>query len=116
MNDISFVPILVLGLVVYTLTNLVKYLRAMDWNGVVTLVSGWVVGTLAVWLVGATVWGSTITVGGSQTLNALSVAEKLLVGLVVVSAGSAFYDLKKSFDNTDSASTPRLVPPKDPSV
>jgi hypothetical protein len=110
MTDINFVPILVLGLVVYTLTNLLKYLRAGDWNGVVTLLGGWLVGLAAVWLVGATDWGATITVGGTKTLDMLSVAEKVLAGLVVVSAASTVYDLKKSFDNTDSAQTPSLVP------
>jgi len=112
MSDIQFVPILVLGLVVYTLTNLVKYARNGDWNGVVTLLAGWVIGIIAVWLVGATDWGSSITVGGTKTLDLLSWAEKVLAGLVVVSTGSAFYDLKKSFDNTDSAHTPVLLPPK----
>ena len=112
MSDIQFVPVLVLGLVVYTLTNLVKYVRARDWNGVVTLLAGWVVGIIAVWLVGATDWGSSITLGGTKTLDALTWAEKILAGLVVVSAGSSFYDLKKSFDNTDSAQTPQLIPPK----
>lgn len=73
------------------------------------------IGFLAVWLVGATTWGSSITVGGTQTLDTLSFVEKLLVGLVVVSTGSAFYDLKRSFDNTDSAATPPIVgPPKGP--
>lgn len=112
MNDISFVPIAVLGLVVYTLTNLLKYLRNQEWSSVVTLLAAWLVGFLAVWLVGATTWGQAITVGGSQTLNALSFVEKLLVGLVVTSVGSFAYDLKRSFDGSDSAVTPPLVPPK----
>lgn len=111
-TDIEFVPILVLGLVVYTLTNLLKYLRARDWNGVVTLLGAWVIGIIAVWLVGATDWAQTVTVGGLKTLDKLSWAEKVLVGLVVTSVGSVVYDLKKSFDNTDTAATPMLVPPK----
>jgi uncharacterized membrane protein len=111
MTDIEFVPILVLGLVVYTLTNLLKYLRARDWNGVVTLLGAWVIGTIAVWIVGATDWASTVTVGGLKTLDMLSWAEKILVGLVITSVGSTVFDLKKSFDNTDSAATPQLVPP-----
>lgn len=110
MTDIEFVPILVLGLVVYTLTNFVKYVRNREWSAVVTLVAAWVVGVLAVWLVGATSWAETITVGGTETLNTLSFPEKLLVGLVVTSIGSFGYDLKRSFDNTDSAATPPLVP------
>lgn len=112
MTDIQFVPILVLALVVYTLMNLLKYLRARDWNAAVTLVVGWIIGFLAVWLVGATSWASTVTVGGTKTLDQLSFPEILLVGLVVVSVGSTVYDLKKSFDNTDSAATPTLLPPK----
>jgi hypothetical protein len=101
MTDIEFVPILVLGLVVYTLTNLLKYLRARDWNGVLTLLGAWVVGFLAVWLVGSTDWGATI-----------SVAEKVLAGLVVASAAATTADLKKAFDGTDTATKPPLVPPK----
>jgi hypothetical protein len=112
MTDIEFVPILVLGLVVYTLTNLLKYLRARDWNGVLTLLGAWVVGFLAVWLVGSTDWGATITVGGTKTLDMLSVAEKVLAGLVVASAAATTADLKKAFDGTDTATKPPLVPPK----
>jgi hypothetical protein len=115
MTDIEFVPILVLGLVIYTLMNLVKYLRARDWNGIITLLTGWLVGFLAVWLFGSTDWGQTLTVGGTKTLDLLSIGEKVIVGLVVVSAGSVLFDFKKSFDNSDSASTPPLVgPPKPP--
>lgn len=111
MTDIEFVPILVLGLVVYTLTNLLKYLRARDWSAVVTLLGAWLIGIAAVWIVGATDWAQTITVGGLKTLDALSWAEKVLVGLVVMSTGSVVYDLKRSFDNSDSAATPPLVGP-----
>jgi hypothetical protein len=82
----------------------------MNWNGVVTILSGWIIGVIAVWLVGETNWGDTITVGGDLPLSALSFAEMLLVGLVIVSAGSAIFDFKKSFDNSDSAETPKLVP------
>jgi hypothetical protein len=109
MTDLEFVPILALGLVVYTLTNLVKYARARDWNGVLTLLAGWAIGVLAVWLVGATDWGATITVGGTKTLDLLGWAEKILVGLVVVSAASTVADLRKSFDNSDTATKPHLV-------
>lgn len=114
MSDIEFVPILVIGLVIYTLTNLLKYLRARDWNGVVTLLAGWLIGFLAVWLVGATDWGTAITVGGTKTLNMLSWAEKVLVGLVVVSTASTVFDIKKGLDNSDSAATPTLLKKNDP--
>lgn len=110
MTDIEFVPILVLGLVVYTLTNLVKYLRARDWSSVVTLLAAWLIGIAAVWLVGSTDWAQTVTVGGLKTLDKLSWAEKVLVGLVVASTAVFGYDLKRSFDNTDSAATPALLP------
>jgi hypothetical protein len=115
MTDLEFVPILALGLVVYTLTNLVKYAKVRDWNGVLTLLAGWAIGVLAVWLVGATDWGATITVGGTKTLDLLGWAEKVLVGLVVVSAASTVADLRKSFDNSDTATKPHLVDPAVPS-
>jgi len=110
MTGINFAPLVALGLVIYTLTNLYKYLTNRNWNAALTLVVGWATGVAAVWLVGATSWAHTISVGGSQTLDHLSFVEKLLVGLVVVSASSTIFDFKKAFDGTDSAVHPPLVP------
>jgi hypothetical protein len=107
--NIDFVPIAALGLTVYTLTNLAKFLTNRDWRSVATLVFAWLVGIAAVWLLGATVWGNQINVG-DKTLDLLSFWDKVVVGLVITSAGSAFYDLKRSFDRSDSAATPSLVP------
>jgi len=107
--NIEFIPIVALGLVVYTLTNFVKYVRNREWSSAVTLVLAWVVGVAAVWLFGATAWGAQVNVG-EKSLDLLSFADKLVVGLVVMSAGSTLYDLKRSFDSSDSAATPALIP------
>jgi hypothetical protein len=106
--DISFVPIVALGLVVYTLLNAIKFLLNRQWNALLTLVLGWIAGVAAVWLFGATAWGPVVTIG-EKSLDALSFADKMVVGLVVVSTGSALYDLKRAFDGTDSAATPPLT-------
>lgn len=107
---IEFVPLVALGLVVYAFVNLVKQLRARNWNAVLTLVSAWVIGFVAVWLFAETRWGDTIVVG-DVALGALNVGELVIVGLVVMAAGSFGYDFKAAVDNTDTAKTPPLVPP-----
>jgi hypothetical protein len=107
--NIEFVPVVALALVVYTFTNFVKYVRNRDWSSAATLVLAWVVGVAAVWLFGATAWGNQVNVG-EKSLDLLSFPDKLVVGLVVMSAGSTIYDLKRSFDRSDSAATPALIP------
>ena len=113
MTDIEFVPILVLGLLVYTLTNLAR----------VPAQPGVVVGRHTRRRLGdrdprsvagrRDGVGCMITVGGTKTLDGLSFPETLLVGSVVTAAGSVVYDLKRSFDGSDSAATPPLLPTRD---
>jgi hypothetical protein len=111
--SIDLVPIVALGLVVYALTNFAKFLTNRDWKSAVTLIVAWVIGVLAVWLLGATIWGAQINVG-DQTLDLLSFWDKVVAGLVVASSASFGYDLKRSFDGSDSAATPPMVPPPGP--
>jgi hypothetical protein len=105
---VDFVPIVVFGLVVYTLLNFFKFLLNGDWNQALTLIVGWLVGIAALWLFGATVWGGLVSVG-EHTLDDLSFWDKVVAGLAVVSSASFGYDLKRAFDRSDSASTPALL-------
>lgn len=103
-SSIPFVPLVALGLVVYTLTNFAKYLMNRQWNAAATVILGWAVGSAAVFLFGATDFADTVTVGG-QSLADLGGWSKVLVGLVVASGAVAFYDAKRAVDRSDSAQT-----------
>lgn len=103
----DFAPMVALGIVALTLTNLVKYLRAKNWNGVITLVAAWIVGFGTLWLFGATAWAHGVTINGS-TLDKLALLDKVVAGLVVGSIGSFGFDLQKALDSSQTAATPSL--------
>lgn len=92
---------------VLKLMDFVKYLRQTDWNGVVTLLLGWVVGVLSIWAIGITEWDKEIKIG-AQSLDKLDWKAEIILGFVATSVAAVLYDFKKAVDNTDTASTPRL--------
>jgi ABC-type branched-subunit amino acid transport system permease subunit len=98
---------LVFGALVLKLVDLVKYVRNGDWNGVLTLVLGLVAGIVAVQVMLLTQWGDEIRIG-NETLDKLTFASQVVLGLVATSVAAVIYDFKKALDNTDSASTPVL--------
>jgi hypothetical protein len=109
---------LVLGALILKGTDLVKYLlkgvfntgggRQEGWNGVLTLMFTSGIGVLIVLLFKHTTWAGEITIG-SKKLSQLSTMSWVVFGLVAASFGSTLYDLKKAIDNTDTASTPRIL-------
>lgn len=104
----DFAPMVALGIVALTLTNLVKYLRARNWNGVLTLLAAWAVGAGTLWLFGATAWAHGVTINGTS-LDKLASLDKVVAGLVVASLGSFGFDIQKALDHTQSAATPQLL-------
>lgn len=102
----ALVPALVLKF-----TDFLKGLTNRDWNKVVTQLVTWGGATLALFLAGATQWAGDIVIVGTQKLADYNFADTLLAGTAIGSVGSVVFDLKKAFDNTDSAAEPPLVPP-----
>ena len=109
---------LVLGALVYKVTDLFKYLRAF-WgrneqtredgkNGLLSLLLSAVAGVVTVLIFQQTEWAAEITIGERPLAN-LSLVSAAVFGLVVTSLASTLYDLKKAVDNADSAATPRLM-------
>lgn len=104
----EFVPLVLLGALVYKFVDFLKYLRVGDWNAAGTQAIAWVAGIVAVILFAATDFGKSIDVGG-QALSDLNFASTLVIGLSATSLFSTVYDLKSAVDRTDSGKTPALV-------
>jgi hypothetical protein len=97
------------GAFVLKLVDFIKSAAARDANGLTTIVIGWLAGVGAVFVFSLTQWADEIRVG-DETLQDLSGASKIVLGLVATSVAGYFYDVKKALDRTDTASTPRLLP------
>lgn len=108
---VTFTSVALLALAVYTFQNLVRYLRAGDWNGVLGIVLAWAGGFVAALLAAnASVTETLVLVEGGQALGNLDFGALVLVGLGLGSGASAFADYRAARDNNDSATKPNLVP------
>lgn len=105
----EFVPLIALGVLLWKLVDFFKFLRAKDWNAVVTQAIVWVCGIAVVILFAHSAFGDAIPVFNGLTLSGLGATEQAIVGLTVSSAGSVGYDFKKARDDSDSAKTPPLT-------
>lgn len=107
----AITPIALLTFAVFTLVNLVRYLRGRDWNGVLTIVLSWIAGVIVVLLFGASRLGEGVTVPGLEvTFGDLGVFDAVFVGLLMASTAGAFNEFNKARDNTQSVDKPPLVP------
>ena len=95
----------IFGALILKLVDFVKYAKAGDVNGIVTIVTGWVVGFVAIQLILQTDWKDEIKLG-DETLDQLSFGSQVVLSLVATSVAGVLYDVKKAVDNTDTASTP----------
>jgi Na+/proline symporter len=100
-------PVL-LGLLVWKLLDFVKYLRAGDRNGIITQLSAFVIGVVAVLVVAQSDFAEQVQVGAFR-LSTLGLASQIVVGLVVSSLAGVGVDVVKSIDGTQSAAKPTLV-------
>ena len=100
---------LIFGALILKLVDFLKYLRNADWNGVVTLLLGWVAGVAAIQMIRLTDWDKEIKIG-AVSVDKLDFQGQLVLGFVATSVAAVIYDFKKALDGTDTASTPRLGP------
>jgi hypothetical protein len=105
----SISPIFLLGTLVFTFVNFLRYLVARNWSAVVTQLIAWVSGIVGVFLVRATDFASGITLG-NLSLDKLGFWSTFLIGLLATSLLSTVNELKKAIDNNDSAQVPALLP------
>lgn len=98
--------IAVFGLVVLKLSDLVKFVTQRNWNSFLMQLLVMAVGIVAVVLGAHSNFSANIELAGTALRNTNG-AGQVLLGIVVGSVGSGFYDAKSAIDNNDSASTGR---------
>ena len=98
----------IFGALILKLVDFVKYARNGDVNGLTTIVTGWVVGFVAIKLTLLTDWSDEIKFG-AESLKDLGLGSQLVLALVATSVAGLLYDAKKAVDNTDTASIPRMT-------
>lgn len=107
---VTFTTTVALGAVIYTAVNLIKYLKAQDWNGVLTLVLAAVVGILiALWAANSDITETLRPIEDGQALGDMDFGSLALFGVALSSTFSVVADFRSAFDNSDSASKPPLV-------
>lgn len=90
--------------------ELVKWLRAKDWNAAITLISIHVTGAVVMLFAAAAKVTETLVVPGtSAPIGQLDNASVIFLGLVMTSLTSKLYDLQKAVDTSDSAKQPPLI-------
>lgn len=90
---------LLIGALIYTLTNLYKAVEAKDWIAVRTQVVAFAIGIAVVFLASLSSVVGTFDLNG-VTINDMDWATKLFIGLLASSLFGAFNDLTAALDNT----------------
>ena len=106
----SFTVIALFAGALYAAQNLLRYVKAGNWNGTLGIVIAAATG-IGVVALGA---HSAVTAGmhlieNGPTLGNLDGGSQVFLGIAVGSAGTVLTDLRKAFDNNDSAGKPPLV-------
>lgn len=112
--DASLIVVGIGGLLamVWKFTDFLKMLTNLktEKSGVVTQLEVWAAAVFGVFLFSATQFGPTAVIG-DISVDAMSNATKLWVGLAIGSLASGVVDFKQARDNNDSAKKPPLIPP-----
>lgn len=77
-------------------------------SAILTQVLAWVGGIAAIVLFAASDFGDSVNAAGS-TLDEVSGATLVLLGIMLSSAASVVVDFKQSIDNSDSAAKPSIM-------
>ncbi len=107
------VPLALLGALVYKFVDFLKFVKVFDWNAAGTQLIAWAAGIGAITLFANSNFSAEIIFGG-QSIGSLNFVSQAIIGLSATSLFSAFYDVKRALDNTDSARTPSLISPRTP--
>lgn len=90
--------------------ELIKWLRAKDWNAAITLIAIHISGVIVMLFAAASKVTETLVVPGtSAAIGTLDTASVVFIGLVLTSLTSKLYDLQKAIDRSDTAKQPPLV-------
>ena len=109
MEFLTLASLIALGM---RFVSFVKYVRAKDWNSVVTQASAWGAGVFLVFLAGAAdITNKLVLWEGVPALTDVNASSKVLLGFMFLSLGSQVYEFKKALDRNDTAAEPAMLPP-----
>lgn len=106
---VEFVPAAAMSALVVTIINFLRYARAADVNGALTIIMSWAAGIGSVMLAAQTQFAGQIGIGASS-LAGMSGWSQVFIGVTVASAGGVLVEFKQALDRGDSAAKPKLVP------
>lgn len=104
----TVVPIVLLGALVYSFTNFLRYLAGKQYGSAITQGVVWAAGIGAVYLFAETQFGSQVHIG-DLPVDQFDFATRLMVGFLASSLFAAFHDVKTAIDTSQSAAVPKLV-------
>lgn len=109
-------PVILLGSLGFMLMNLIKYVRAGDWNSAVTTIVVWFVGFVLVAVAAHSGLTESTPVPGLSdvTFGSLDTWSQVLLGASILSVLGVVNQGFKAIDNSQSAATPSLLPPSTP--
>ena len=100
---------LLIGLI-WKIGDWFKLVTNKDWNGAITQLFLWVVGSVVLLVASAANAFQSLTVPGiSEPIGELNTWSLILLGFTIASSGSVLYDFKKAIDGHDSAKQPPLL-------
>jgi hypothetical protein len=102
-------PIVLLGTLVFTFVNFLRFLVGRDWSSVLTQLIAWGAGVAAVFLVKETPFAHGVTIA-NMPMDKMGFWSSLVVGLMATSLLSTVNEVKKALDANDSAKVPSLIP------
>lgn len=113
MTPATFGPITALVLLVstlYAIQNLIRYVKAGDWNGTGGILLAWASGILVVTLgAQSEVTDKLVLITGAPALGLLGWASLVMLGISVGSGGTVVADARNARDASTSAAKPPLV-------
>jgi hypothetical protein len=108
MNAVT--PAVLLATALYSFVNFVKYLRAGDWNGVLTLLAAAVAGVGAIALgAHSDATAHLQLVDGGKVLGLTDGGTQVLLGIEFGLAAGTVADFRKAFDRTTTSAKPQLL-------
>lgn len=104
----DFVPLLVMAALVKKIVDMVKFLAAGDTNAAVTQIVAWLTGIAAVFIAAKSDFGNEMLING-LALSSLNNWALVFAGLTLASTAGVGWDAISAVDNSNSATTPRLL-------
>lgn len=107
---LTFTTVALLVAVTMTAQNLLRFLKAKDWNGVVSIVLACVIGYLLVLLAAnSEVSEGMHLITDGPALGDLDAGSLIMLGVAFGTGASTLVDFRNAIDNSTTAAKPKLL-------